>query len=153
YDQPPRISRKPSMPARLIVLLPVRNGAADLPGYFQAVRPFADAIVALDDGSTDETRSLLEAEPLVNILLTNPHRPDYRDWNDAENRNRLLDAAAELNPNWLLSLDADERFDPADGAELCRFLDEEALPGCAYGFKVYRMWGDTAHYSRAGLWV
>jgi LCP family protein required for cell wall assembly len=141
------------MPARLVVLLPVRNGAADLPGYFDAVKPFADAIVALDDGSTDETRVLLEAEPLVRILLTNPPRPDYRDWNDAENRNRLLEAAADLDPDWLLSLDADERFDPADGAELRHFVDEEALPGCAYGFKVFRMWGDTAHYSRAGLWV
>jgi glycosyltransferase involved in cell wall biosynthesis len=43
----------------LVCLLPVRNGADDLPAYLQSVAGFADAVVALDDGSTDTTRELL----------------------------------------------------------------------------------------------
>jgi glycosyltransferase involved in cell wall biosynthesis len=138
---------------RLVCLLPVRNGEADLPGYLDSVAGFADAVVALDDGSTDRTREVLAASPLVKILLENPPRPDYAGWDDAANRNRLLEAAATLDPEWILSLDADERIPPDDGAALRAFLETDAMPGLAYGFKVYRMWHDLSQFDRSGLWV
>jgi len=47
----------------LVCLLPARNGESDLPDYFTSVRRFADAVVALDDGSTDGTAALLKARP------------------------------------------------------------------------------------------
>ncbi len=138
---------------RLVCLLPARNAAADLPGYFASVERFADAIVALDDGSTDATADLLAAHPLVTILLRNPPRPGYRGWDDAANRNRLLAAAAELNPEWIISLDADERIDPTDAAALREFLATDALPGCAYGFQCFPMQGDLTHYRPTFIWV
>src|SRR5690606_38453550 len=73
----------------LVTLLPARNAAADLPGYLENVARFSDAVVALDDGSTDDTFDVLAAHPLVKILLRNPRREDYRGWDDAANRNRL----------------------------------------------------------------
>jgi glycosyltransferase involved in cell wall biosynthesis len=110
-------------------------------------------VVALDDGSTDGTRAILDASPLVKIVLANPRRDDYRGWDDAANRNRLLEAAAALDPDWIISLDADERIPVDDAAALRAFLATDALSGFAYGFKVYRLWGDLGHYDRAGLWV
>src|SRR5215207_4109597 len=101
---------------KLVCLLPVRNGEADLPGYLEAVEGLADAVVALDDGSTDGTRQILERHPLVKRVLVNPPRADYVGWDDAANRNRLLEAAADLAPDWILSLDADERIPPDDAA-------------------------------------
>lgn len=124
---------------RLACLVPVRNGARHLPAYLDSVSQFADAVVALDDGSTDETRSLLEGHPLVTVLLTNPRRESYLGWNDGENRNRLLQAATEVSPGWILFLDADERIDSSDGAALRRFIASDALRSCAYGFQLYRM--------------
>lgn len=140
-------------PTTLVCLLPVRNGAADLPGYFASVARFADAVVALDDGSTDSTPQLLRANPLVKIVLENPVRPSYAGWDDAANRNRLLEAAAALEPAWIMSLDADERIPPDDAAALRTFVETEAFPGLAYGFKVYRMWRDETQFDRSGLWV
>lgn len=137
----------------LVCLLPARNCEQDLPGYFESVARFAEAVVALDDGSSDHTRDLLEAQPLVSRLLVNPPREDYRGWDDSQNRNRLLQAAAELDPVWILSLDADERIDPGDAAALRDFLERDALPGLAYGFKVHRMVEDLGRYDRADLWV
>ncbi|HEX3834064.1 MAG TPA: glycosyltransferase, partial [Solirubrobacteraceae bacterium] len=131
---------------KLVCLLPARNCAHDLPAYFESAARFADAIVALDDGSTDDTRALLEREPLVKVLLTNPRRESYREWDDATNRNRLLEAAGALNPDWTLSLDADERLDVSDAAALRNFLEHDALPGYAYGLKVCSMSGDLDHY-------
>lgn len=141
------------MPERLICLLPVRNAAADLPAYFASVRQFCDAVVALDDGSTDETRALLEAEPLVQIILANPRRADYRGWDDAANRNKTLAAAAALDPTWLISLDADERIDAADAAALRAFLDTDALPGCAYGFRHVPMRGGPGQFLPRYQWI
>lgn len=136
----------------LVVLLPVRNGEADLPGWFESVRRFADAVVALDDGSTDATLALLEAEPLVRRLVRRPVRPDYAGWDDATNRSLLLGAAATLRPHWVLYLDADERLSPDDGAALQSFIgSDEALPGCAYTFRVHRMVEDLEHFDRDEL--
>jgi glycosyltransferase involved in cell wall biosynthesis len=138
---------------KIVCLLPVRNGASDLPGYFSSVARFADAVVALDDGSSDETRAMLEREPLVARLLTNPVRADYRDWNDSANRNRLLEAAAALDPEWIISLDADERIDDGDALALRAFLETDALPGLAYSFRWYTMVGDLEHALPEPIWV
>jgi glycosyltransferase involved in cell wall biosynthesis/predicted O-methyltransferase YrrM len=137
----------------LVCLLPARNCEIDLPGYFESVERFADAVVALDDGSTDRTRELVEAHPLVQVLLTSPVRHGYQGWDDAANRNRLLAAAGELEPDWILSLDADERIDPGDAEALRRFVDGDALPGCAYVFKVFRMQNDMSSYEGRHEWV
>jgi hypothetical protein len=137
--------------ARLVCLLPARNAEPDLDGWFESVRRFADAVVALDDGSTDRTPELLEAEPLVQVLLRNPRRPSHLGWNDSANRNRLLEAAASLEPDWIISLDADERLAPDDAAALRALVDGEADPTYAYSFPVYRMIGDVEHYDRIEL--
>jgi len=138
---------------KLVCLLPARNAEADLPGWLESVSLFADAVVALDDGSTDRTRELLEASPLVRVLLANPRRDGYEGWDDAANRNRLLEAAAGLEPEWLLSLDADERIAPDDAAALRGFVEREAIPGFVFGFRSYRMWGDLDHHEAVGYWV
>jgi LCP family protein required for cell wall assembly len=134
------------------VLLPVRNGEDLLPGWFEAVRPWADVVLALDDGSTDATLDLLEAEPLVDVLLANPPRPTAEGWDDGENRRRLLEAADTVAPDWLVWLDADERLAPADAAALVDFLRSDGLPGVAYGLAHCRMWGPDTH-DPAVRWV
>lgn len=137
---------RPGGRVKVVCLLPARNCAADLPAWCDSVARFADAVVALDDGSTDDTAARLEEHALVHVLLRNEVRPDYRGWDDAANRTRLLEASAALEPDWIISLDADERIPADDGVALREFLDRDALPGFAYGFDVYRMVGDMEHY-------
>ena len=104
----------------------------------ESVGRFADAVVALDDGSTDDTKGVLAADPLV-PSSDQPPRERYQGWDDRANRSRLLEAASFLDPEWIMFLDADERLDEADGDALRRFVEEDALPGFAYGFTVFRM--------------
>lgn len=128
------------MTERLAVLTPVRNGEEDLPGYFTSVARFADLVVALDDGSTDATRAMLEGSPIVAKVLTNPRRHSYEGWDDAGNRRRLLDALSELDDiSWVFFLDADERLHEADAVALRGFIEKDAYRGFAYGFEVFRM--------------
>lgn len=137
----------------VVSLLPARNSAEDLPGHLDSVGRFADAVVALDDGSTDDTRSILEAHPLVVTVLSNPRREGYAGWDDAANRNRLLEAALELRPSWAMSLDSDELISADDASTLRSFLLHHADPEDAYLFRVFRMIGDLDHHDGSELWV
>lgn len=148
-----RISMTHTQHYGVVGLLPARNAAADLDAYFASIAGICDAVVALDDGSTDETAAMLEHQPLVKILLRNPPRDDYRGWDDAANRNRLLEAAAELDPEWIISLDADERIDAVDARSLRRFLETDALPGCAYGFRHVPMRRDSETFWPRYQWI
>lgn len=123
----------------VVCLLPARNAAGDISDWLASVAQFADAVVALDDGSTDHTAALLRADPLVAKVLTNPRRDGYAGWDDSANRNRLLAAAAELDPQWIMQLDADERMAADDAHALREFLLHDADPTRAYCFRVYRM--------------
>ncbi len=140
----PRLIAMAARP-RLVCLLPVRNGAVDLPGWLQSVQRFADAVVALDDGSTDSTQAILQENPLVEVVLRNSPRATSAGWDDRSNRARLLHAAGATDPDWVVWLDADERLAPDDGAMLRAFVDSnDILAACAYGFRHYRMWGELA---------
>jgi hypothetical protein len=141
-------ARRSTGSVRLVCLLPARNCAHDLPGWFTSVSPFVDAVVALDDGSTDDTYDQLAIQPLVRILERNPTRTSYAGWDDGANRNQLLHAAGALEPDWIVSIDADERIPADDFAALRHFVDRDALPGYAYGFSRYRMIDDLEHYDR-----
>lgn len=140
-------------PRRLLVLLPVRNGATDLDRWFASVEQFADGVIALDDGSTDSTLERLRSHPLVLEVLTHPVRQAYEGWDDALNRQRLLEAAQAHAPDWILSLDVDEALHPEDAAALRTFVDRDALEGFAFGLQIFRMVDDELHYDPRGLWI
>jgi glycosyltransferase involved in cell wall biosynthesis len=137
----------------LTVLLPVRNGGASLVEWLDRVSTYADAIIALDDGSTDSTRSVLEKHPCVTRVLTNPPRDTYAGWDDLRNRQRLVHAALADESQWLLFLDADERLSDDDARALREFLAVEAQAGYAYGFEVFRMVDDDHHFDPRAYWV
>lgn len=138
---------------RLLCLLPVRNGEASLGAYLSAVASYCDGVIALDDGSTDDTRTILQASPLVKHVLCNPKRRSYAGWDDGRNRRRLLKACGSFRPDWVLWLDADEHLPPCDAVLLRPFLEAEARPDQAYGLEVLRLVGDRQHYDFGKLWA
>ena len=79
--------------------------------------------------------------PLVRRLISNPVREGAAGWDDSANRQALLDAAVGAGASWAVFLDSDERLDTADANTLGTFLRTDALPGCAYELRLFRMWG------------
>jgi glycosyltransferase involved in cell wall biosynthesis len=138
---------------RCAVLLPVRNGGDILTGWFDAIECVADFIVALDDGSTDDTLAILESHPLVQRVLVNPVREKYAGWDDWANRQRLVLAASRIGAEWFLFVDADERFTAEDAVALRRLIDTDAQAGFAYGFERFRVSSDSGLVDPRGLWV
>lgn len=138
------------MSRRVVALLPVRNGGTLLRGWLESVTMFAHEVIALDDGSTDDTAEILRSHPVVSRLLVGPTRQGFAGWDDRANRTRLLEA---VQPgDWVLFLDADERVTPGDGGAV-RSLLAEAEPGFAYGFEIHRATDDLSRYDPAGRWV
>ncbi|CAM2930026.1 glycosyltransferase family 2 protein [Rariglobus hedericola] len=138
----------------VVALLPARNAARHLDRYLACVETLGASIVALDDGSTDDTADRLHASPLVRTLLRNPVRTTYAGWDDATNRQRLLTAAESLRPTWILQLDADEEISGTDARLLLELVRSPAPRHTAYSFQVFRMLdGDGLTYDKANLWV
>jgi glycosyltransferase involved in cell wall biosynthesis len=138
---------------RCAALLPVRNGGQHLAGWFDSISPVADFVVALDDGSTDDTFAVLESESLVRRVLVNPARESYEGWNDWANRQRLIQAATRIGTDWCLFVDADERLAADDAAALRQLIDNEAQAGFVYGFERFRMSRYPSQVDPRGLWV
>jgi glycosyltransferase involved in cell wall biosynthesis len=116
------------------------------------VAKLADAVVALDDGSTDATDAILRTHPLVEKYLSNPRR-ESGDGDASRDRTRLLEAAATLKPQWILSLDADERIAAQDAVALREFLRERAIRGAAYGLRCEAEDGACEDEVEGGPWA
>ncbi len=96
-------------PPRIVALVPARNEAARLPFCLRALKPYADAVVYLDDCSDDASVSVVESlaeECRVERILRKTvwHRDEPGD------RNALLAAGREIGGTHFVVLDADEAF-------------------------------------------
>jgi hypothetical protein len=129
----------------VVCVLTARDAARELPAWLGAVAPVADAVVAMDLGSADETSDVLRAHDIVKVAL---HAPEASDRGLAHNR--LLAAAAELRPRWVLALDVDEQVVAADADALRSFLAGDALPELAYGLRLVRAAPDRARWDLLG---
>ncbi|MDA9830226.1 glycosyltransferase family 2 protein [Akkermansiaceae bacterium] len=82
------------------ILIPTRNEAANLPRCLEPLKGWADEIIIVDSGSTDETVTIAEAAG-AKVLQFDYHGgwPKKRQW--------ALDTY-EFAHDWILLLDADE---------------------------------------------
>ena len=113
------MSRTAQEPAvRLSVIVITKNEAAHIAACLESVA-FADQIVVLDSGSTDDTPELARrAGAQVH------HTADWPGF--GPQKNRALDLA---DGDWVLSLDADERVPPELADEIRRVVAAPARDG------------------------
>ena len=132
-------------------LISVRNEERYLPGFLYHLAPYVNAIIALDDCSSDGTADILRSEPKV-ISVLREVRSGPAHAHEVSNRHRLLMEAARLGADWVLCADADERFEE----RFLRRLRVEARTGDERGVPVrllqlVNLWNSPNHYRADGL--
>jgi glycosyltransferase involved in cell wall biosynthesis len=137
---------------RLLALLAARDEMHYLPGYIANVGAQVDGIVALDDGSSDGTAEFLEAQKEVLEVVHMPR--DRAFWDEVGNYRILVEKALRHEPEWLVSLDADERIEFRFRERAERVIARGRLLGLsAYAVRMRSLW-DSPHQHRVdGLWA
>ncbi len=105
---------------RTLVAIPVYNEQGYVRGVLERVREFAQHILVVDDGSTDDTPDVLThlQRPLDFELIRHPTNHGYG--------RSLLDAFAFAQGrgfDWIITMDCDEQHEPA---AIPRFLEAAA---------------------------
>ena len=90
---------------RIIVSIPVYNEQQYVNSVLDKVRRFADRILVIDDGSTDDTPSLLAKQP-VDVIRHAENRGYGRSIRDAFRH------AQCYSYDWLITMDCDEQHEP-----------------------------------------
>jgi glycosyltransferase involved in cell wall biosynthesis len=136
---------------KILALLAVRNHLLYLPDYIANVAPQVDGIVALDDGSTDGSAEFLEARSeLIEVLRVPANRPR---WDEVGNFRALVSAALRHDPEWLISLDADERVEREFRGRAERVIGRGRCLGyTAYAVHLRELWDSPGYYRADGIW-
>ncbi|MGI9014458.1 MAG: glycosyltransferase family 2 protein [Phycisphaerales bacterium] len=90
---------------RILIAIPVFNEARYVARVLGRVREFADDILVVDDGSTDETPMLLAQQP-VEVIRHASNRGYGRSMQD------MLRWADFDGFDWLITMDCDEQHEP-----------------------------------------
>ena len=141
------LSERRSAPATarmpVSVLIPVRNEAVNLPRCLDAIRDWADEIVVVDSGSTDETVAI--AKDAGATVLQFSYRggwPKKRQW--------ALDSHDWKN-NWTLLLDADEILTSPVKTEISEAIASGRSDGYWLPFRIVFL-GRMLRFGDTQLW-
>lgn len=146
------LAHRPGRRPKVACVMQLHNEERNLPGCLRHIRDHVDGIIALDDGSTDATAEILAREDRVVDCLRNPADPG-RQWNELENKRRLLVRARQLGFDWVVVCDADERFEYhflQQMGDIAASFPESELPVFSLTFR--ELWGDPLHFRTDGLW-
>ncbi|WP_354191315.1 glycosyltransferase family A protein [Arthrobacter sp. UYCu712] len=111
-----------------------------------------DGVVALDDGSTDESLKLLTSAACITKVIR-IHPEDKSGWNEPRNRELLVTAGQALGASWFVAYDADERPDSRLWGQW-KLLTDEADASGAIGISqpLREIWDRPDHYRCDGVW-
>lgn len=130
-----------SVPGGLSVAIIARNEAHRIARCLQSVA-FADQIVVLDSGSTDDTVAIARGLG-ADVEVT----PDWPGFGPQKNR-----ALARCRYRWVLSIDADEQISDALAAEILRVLRAAPAEATVAGYWLRRSSRYCGQVIRHGLW-
>ena len=130
-----------SVPGGLSVAIIACNEAHRIARCLQSVA-FADQVVVLDSGSTDDTVAIARGLG-ADVEVT----PDWPGFGPQKNR-----ALARCRYRWVLSIDADEQVSDALAAEILRVLCEASSEATVAGYWLRRSSRYCGQVIRHGLW-
>ena len=118
-----------------------KNEEELLENWLQRTSEFADGIIVIDDGSTDNSFKMLQSnKKVIRIIKHEPGGP----MEARKNRNKLFDAVREFSGEWAIILDIDEIMDVRLAGNLDDILNRPTV-GQIY-FKEISLWRSNKEY-------
>lgn len=140
---------KQFMERALLAMLPVRNEAGRyLKAVLDQLSEYVDGIVIVDDASTDETPEICLNHPGVLVYHRLPEPLFNSD--EAALRSLLWDKTVELNPKWVMAVDADEIFESDIIKEIPELTTQKQVD--FFFFTTIHFWDNLSYYRVDGLW-
>jgi len=134
---------------RITLSMIVKNeGGRYLKKVLQAAKAYITDAVIIDDASTDDTVAICR-EILHDIPLIMVHNKESKFSNEVALRKQQWEETIKTNPDWILSLDADEIFEAKFSMEVHELIKNPDVD--AYYFRLYDMW-DEEKYRDDALW-
>jgi hypothetical protein len=140
---------KPFTQTPLLAMLPVHNEARRyLKTVLDRLNQYVDGIVVVDDASTDETPELCRNHPGV-IRYFQLKEPLFNS-DEAALRRILWEKTVELNPGWVMAIDADEIMGSAIKDQISVLTGQNRSD--LFCFTTYHFWANLSCYRVDGLW-
>ena len=129
---------------KVIALLPFKNEEWCLPAYLHNTKVIVDEIIAIDDGSTDNSVKILE-DAGAKVYSSEKLRNFNSGWSEGSIRAELLKLGREAGGTHFVCLDADESFSN-NFAVLAKQILPQVKPGKKIAMQWLALWKSYTHY-------
>ena len=141
----PIAAKRPKLTLTMIVK---NEGGRFLRKILEEHRKYIDEAVIIDDGSTDDTAAIcLEALEGIPVHLVRNTTSKFS--NEIELRTQQWEEVLKTNPEWILSLDADEIFESSFALNIDDLLRADQVD--LFCFRLYDFWNEN-HYREDTYW-
>ena len=129
---------------KIIALLPFKNEEWCLPAYLHNTLKTVDEIIAIDDGSTDNSVKILE-DAGAKVYSSEKLRNFNSGWSEGSIRAELLKLGREAGGTHFVCLDADESFSN-NFVEISKKSISQLRPGEKIAMQWLALWKSYTHY-------
>ncbi|MBC8442876.1 MAG: glycosyltransferase family 2 protein [Proteobacteria bacterium] len=125
---------------KIVASLGIKNEEGIIERTLLALNEFCDAIIIVDDGSTDRTEEICKKFDKVEWYETREH--DWRVRDDGNQKLIAIEAIKKHNPDYVLFLDADEIPFP----NIVNFIEGADPSINLWTIPFVHLWEDENHY-------
>ena len=129
---------------KIVALLPFKNEEWCLPSYLHNTLKVVDEIIAIDDGSTDNSVKILE-DAGAKVYSSEKLRNFNSGWSEGSIRAELLKLGRESGGTHFVCLDADESF-TNNFVEISKKSISQLRPGEKIAMQWLALWKSYTHY-------
>jgi len=129
---------------KIVALLPFKNEAWCLPSYLHNTLKVVDEIIAIDDGSIDDSAKILK-DAGAKVYSADNLRNFNSGWSEGSIRAELLKLGRESGGTHFVCLDADESF-TNNFVEISKKSISQLRPGEKIAMQWLALWKSYTHY-------
>lgn len=133
--------------ARFLCAMRIKNEETHIREVIERALSLCERVFVFDDHSSDQTVEVCRTFGDRVVVFTSP----FEGFDEARDKNYLLEKLVEANPEWVLWIDGDEVLE-ANGPERLMHAADNALAGVAgFSLKIAYVWNDPQYVRIDGI--